>query len=175
MITFDERPGDGALTVTLDEEHLGAKIKVIGVGGGGGNAVNRMIQAGIKGVEFLVANTDLQAMRTSLAPVKLQIGVGDQELHALDPGLDHPVDGIPSAPAHSDDLDFRAEMLLVQRDCERSVARPLVKRDHLTVLRIVKVSMCNFNENSCHDHANHCLNESATRASPLRGRFRTLV
>src|SRR5215212_863146 len=74
MITFDERPADGALSVTLNEEYLGAKIKVIGVGGGGGNAVNRMIQAGIKGVEFLVANTDLQAMRTSLAPVKLQIG-----------------------------------------------------------------------------------------------------
>ena len=74
MITFDERPGDGSLSVTLDEEHLGAKIKVIGVGGGGGNAVNRMIQAGIKGVEFLVANTDLQAMRHSLAPTKLQIG-----------------------------------------------------------------------------------------------------
>ena len=74
MITFDERPADGALAVTLNEEHLGAKIKVIGVGGGGGNAVNRMIQAGIKGVEFLVANTDVQAMRAALAPVKLQIG-----------------------------------------------------------------------------------------------------
>jgi cell division protein FtsZ len=74
MITFDERPGDGLLAVTLDEEHLGAKIKVVGVGGGGGNAVNRMIQAGIKGVEFIVANTDLQAMRNSLAPTKLQIG-----------------------------------------------------------------------------------------------------
>jgi cell division protein FtsZ len=74
MITFDERPGDGALAVNFDEEHLGAKIKVIGVGGGGGNAVNRMIQAGIKGIEFLVANTDLQAMRTSLAPHKIQIG-----------------------------------------------------------------------------------------------------
>src|SRR5215213_3860257 len=74
MIIFDERPGDGALSVTLDEEHLGAKIKVVGVGGGGGNAVNRMIQAGIKGVEFIVANTDLQAMRNSLAPTKLQIG-----------------------------------------------------------------------------------------------------
>src|SRR4026208_1011638 len=74
MITFDERPAD-TLGVTLNEElHLGAKIKVIGVGGGGGNAVNRMIQAGIKGVEFLVANTDLPAMRTSLAPVNLQIG-----------------------------------------------------------------------------------------------------
>jgi cell division protein FtsZ len=75
MIIFDERPGDGTLAVTLNEEQaLGAKIKVIGVGGGGGNAVNRMIQAGIKGVEFLVANTDLQAMRASLAPTKLQIG-----------------------------------------------------------------------------------------------------
>lgn len=74
MITFDERPHDGNLSVTLEEEQVPARIKVIGVGGGGGNAVNRMIQAGIKGVEFLVANTDLQAMRTSLAPVKLQIG-----------------------------------------------------------------------------------------------------
>src|SRR6267154_305768 len=75
MITFDEKPGDGRLAVMLDEgQQLGAKIKVIGVGGGGGNAVNRMIQAGIKGIEFMVANTDVQAMRTSLAPVKLQIG-----------------------------------------------------------------------------------------------------
>jgi len=74
MITFDEKPGDGKLAVTYDEDQLTAKIKVIGVGGGGGNAVNRMIQAGIKGVEFLVANTDVQAMRASLAPVKIQIG-----------------------------------------------------------------------------------------------------
>jgi cell division protein FtsZ len=74
MITFDEKTGDGRLAVMLDEEQLGARIKVIGVGGGGGNAVNRMIQAGIKGIEFMVANTDVQAMRTSLAPVKLQIG-----------------------------------------------------------------------------------------------------
>jgi cell division protein FtsZ len=73
MITFDEKPG-GGLAVTLDEEQLGARIKVIGVGGGGGNAVNRMIQAGIKGIEFMVANTDVQAMRNSLAPVRLQIG-----------------------------------------------------------------------------------------------------
>src|SRR5256714_14563706 len=73
MITFDEKPGD-KLAVTYDEDQLTAKIKVIGVGGGGGNAGNRMIQAGIKGIEFMVANTDVQAMRTSLAPVKLQIG-----------------------------------------------------------------------------------------------------
>ncbi|MCU1347479.1 MAG: ftsZ [Acidobacteria bacterium] len=74
MITFDELPGDGKLTVTMEDEQPAARIKVVGVGGGGGNAVNRMIQAGIKGVEFLVANTDLQAMRHALAPVKLQIG-----------------------------------------------------------------------------------------------------
>src|SRR3977135_4032031 len=74
MITFDELPGDAKLKVMMEEDQLPARIKVVGVGGGGGNAVNRMIQAGIKGVEFLVANTDLQAMRNSLAPVKLQIG-----------------------------------------------------------------------------------------------------
>jgi len=50
------------------------KIKVIGVGGGGGNAVNRMIQTGVQGVDFIVANTDLQDLRKSLAPQKLQIG-----------------------------------------------------------------------------------------------------
>ncbi len=51
-----------------------AKIKVIGIGGAGGNAVNRMIQAKIEGVEFIAANTDVQAMRHSIAPIKLQIG-----------------------------------------------------------------------------------------------------
>jgi cell division protein FtsZ len=74
MITFDEKSGDGMLAVTYDEDQLTAKIKVIGVGGGGGNAVNRMIQAGIKGIEFLVANTDVQAMRTSLAANRIQLG-----------------------------------------------------------------------------------------------------
>ena len=52
-----------------------AKIKVIGVGGGGGNAVNRMIDAALEGVEFLVANTDMQALQLSRAPVKIQLGV----------------------------------------------------------------------------------------------------
>ncbi len=50
-------------------------IKVIGVGGGGGNAVNRMIEAHVEGVEFIVANTDAQALRSSKAPVKLQLGM----------------------------------------------------------------------------------------------------
>src|SRR5690349_8082505 len=58
-----------------EEARNDAKIKVIGVGGGGGNAVNRMIDAGVEGVEFIVANTDLQALRMSRAPVKLQLGV----------------------------------------------------------------------------------------------------
>jgi cell division protein FtsZ len=75
MITFDDKTGDPKLSVMFqDEQQLGARIKVIGVGGGGGNAVNRMIQAGIKGIEFMVANTDVQAMRNALAPTKLQIG-----------------------------------------------------------------------------------------------------
>lgn len=51
-----------------------AKIKVIGVGGAGNNAVNRMIDSGVKGVDFIVANTDLQVLNSSKAPVKLQIG-----------------------------------------------------------------------------------------------------
>src|ERR1700712_3254104 len=53
----------------------GARIKVIGVGGGGNNAVNRMIAAGVEGVEFIAANTDVQALKSSQAPVKLQLGV----------------------------------------------------------------------------------------------------
>src|SRR5919108_891262 len=63
------------LRLKLDEEgRTGARIKVVGVGGGGGNAVNRMVQSGLEGVEFIVANTDMQALKTNPAPVKLQIG-----------------------------------------------------------------------------------------------------
>lgn len=63
------------LKMFLDEPPItGARIKVIGVGGGGGNAVNRMIEAGIKGVEFIVANTDVQALNASKAPIKIQLG-----------------------------------------------------------------------------------------------------
>jgi cell division protein FtsZ len=59
-----------------DEEVLGPKIKVVGVGGGGGNAVNTMIEAGIQGVDFIAANTDGQVLETNLAPIKVQIGKG---------------------------------------------------------------------------------------------------
>ncbi len=57
-------------------ENLGqnAKIKVIGVGGGGGNAVNTMLQSGLDGVDFITANTDMQALQGSIAPNKIQLG-----------------------------------------------------------------------------------------------------
>jgi cell division protein FtsZ len=58
-----------------EDSPRGARIKVIGVGGGGNNAVNRMIAAGVEGVEFISANTDVQALQVSNAPVKLQLGV----------------------------------------------------------------------------------------------------
>jgi cell division protein FtsZ len=77
MSTSGRRAEEGRerLRLTLAEQtHRGARIKVIGVGGGGGNAVNRMVQAGLEGVEFIVANTDLQALQTNHAQVKIQIG-----------------------------------------------------------------------------------------------------
>ncbi len=67
--------GDNSVRFIFDDERkIGASIKVIGVGGGGSNAVNRMMDAGVVGVEFLVANTDIQALEQSQAPVKIQIG-----------------------------------------------------------------------------------------------------
>ena len=61
------------MTTGLEMDQL-AKIKVIGLGGGGGNAVNRMVESGVKGVEFIAANTDLQALNSSKADVKIQLG-----------------------------------------------------------------------------------------------------
>jgi cell division protein FtsZ len=57
-----------------EKQMLGARIKVIGIGGGGGNATNTMISSGLSGIEFIAANTDLQAMGANLAPVKIQLG-----------------------------------------------------------------------------------------------------
>jgi cell division protein FtsZ len=57
-----------------EEETRGARIKVVGVGGGGGNAISRMIASGLQGVEFIAINSDLQALRSNRAPVKIQIG-----------------------------------------------------------------------------------------------------
>ena len=67
--------GSDALRLKLDETgRSGARIKVVGVGGGGSNAVNRMVAAGLDGVEFIIANTDRQALHLNGAPNKLQIG-----------------------------------------------------------------------------------------------------
>ncbi len=83
MAEFQNMPGshgdhdtdEGRLRLRLDDHAFsGARIKVIGVGGGGGNAVNRMVRVGLDGVEFMVANTDLQALKGNAAPIKLQIG-----------------------------------------------------------------------------------------------------
>ena len=77
-----ERRDADKLRLTLDPEaRRGSKIKVVGVGGGGSNAVNRMVDVGLGGVEFIVANTDLQALDHAKAAVKLQIG------HKLTKGL----------------------------------------------------------------------------------------
>ena len=71
----EQRKADAEVRIQFNEDpRTNAKIKVIGVGGGGGNAVNRMICAGVEGVEFVVANTDLQALQMSRAPVKIQLG-----------------------------------------------------------------------------------------------------
>jgi cell division protein FtsZ len=72
----DARKLDRGINIFIDDDPpiTGARIKVIGIGGGGGNAVNRMIEAGIEGIEFLVANTDLQALKRSKAPIKIQLG-----------------------------------------------------------------------------------------------------
>jgi cell division protein FtsZ len=75
-MTPDARQPGSGINIFIDDDPplTGARIKVIGIGGGGSNAVNRMIEAGIEGIEFLVANTDLQALKRSRAPIKIQLG-----------------------------------------------------------------------------------------------------
>jgi cell division protein FtsZ len=75
MTPEGRQPGNG-INIYIDDDPpiTGARIKVIGIGGGGGNAVNRMIESGIEGIEFVVANTDLQALKRSRAPIKIQLG-----------------------------------------------------------------------------------------------------
>ena len=75
MDSIDVNRAEGIRIQFHDEIPHGARIKVIGVGGGGGNAINRMIEAKVEGVEFITANTDVQALKLSQAPVKLQLGV----------------------------------------------------------------------------------------------------
>jgi cell division protein FtsZ len=71
MTEMNDKPG----RITFaEEETRGARIKVVGVGGGGGNAISRMIASGLSGVEFIAVNSDMQALRSNRAPVKIQIG-----------------------------------------------------------------------------------------------------
>lgn len=95
----------------------GAKIRVVGVGGGGGNAINSMIKRGLDGVDFIAANTDQQALQANLAPVKVQIG---KELTrglgaGADPGIgqlavEESVDDVREALANSDMVFVTAGM-----------------------------------------------------------------
>lgn len=73
-------------TFVDDSKDLKARIKVVGVGGGGGNALNTMIESRLKNVEFIVANTDSQALKSSLAPTKIQLGM--EVTHGLGAGAD---------------------------------------------------------------------------------------
>ena len=65
----------GGITFDLPKNQSNV-IKVIGVGGGGSNAINHMFQQGIKGVDFVICNTDAQALENSTVPIKIQLGVG---------------------------------------------------------------------------------------------------
>jgi cell division protein FtsZ len=106
-------PGNGAdpvsdrLRIQLgdDPRRLGARIKVIGIGGGGGNAVNRMVCAGFPGVEFIVANTDVQALQQSVAPIKVQLG------EKLTKGLGAGADPVIGRAAALEDTERLLEVL----------------------------------------------------------------
>src|SRR5436189_4200753 len=67
-------PSEGTMALIEFDDVNHAKILVIGVGGGGGNAVNTMISGNLDGVEFVVANTDMQALEANMAPHKIQLG-----------------------------------------------------------------------------------------------------
>ncbi|MBZ5588057.1 MAG: cell division protein FtsZ [Acidobacteriia bacterium] len=88
MITFDDSKGATVPAITIADDSSPAVIKVLGVGGGGSNAVNRMIAAGIKGVEFIAVNTDGQALRASRAGVRLQLVTPNSRGKALGAGCD---------------------------------------------------------------------------------------
>jgi cell division protein FtsZ len=91
--------------ITNNTNRAGAKIKVIGVGGGGCNAVNTMIKAGLTGVEYIVANTDIQALNANLANVKIQIG------HDLTKGLGAGANPEVGRKAALDDYDKLSEVI----------------------------------------------------------------
>ncbi len=106
MTVTDVEPVELPLRITLEERpRPSARIKVVGIGGGGGNAVSRMARAGFDGVEFIVANTDLQALRLNHAPIKLQLGA------KLTQGRGAGADPIVGRQAALEDTDQLVEVL----------------------------------------------------------------
>jgi cell division protein FtsZ len=103
MITFDDS-SHSSPRIVIDEESAPAMIKVVGVGGGGCNALNRMIEAGVKGVEFIAINTDAQALRVSKAGIRLQLITPNGHGKALGAGCN------PDA-AHQAALDRTDELI----------------------------------------------------------------
>ncbi|MDO9280661.1 MAG: cell division protein FtsZ [Myxococcota bacterium] len=89
----------------VDNEHSGARIKVIGVGGGGGNAINNMVRSGLTGVEFIAINTDGQDLKRSLAPRRFQLGA------QLTKGLGAGADPEVGREAALEDRDRLAELI----------------------------------------------------------------
>src|SRR5437667_10292086 len=106
-MTPDALQAGTGINIFIDDDPpiTGARIKVIGIGGGGSNAVNRMMEAGIEGIEFLVANTDLQALKRSKAPIKIQLGSG------LTKGLGAGADPVVGREAALDDTEKIIEVL----------------------------------------------------------------
>jgi cell division protein FtsZ len=88
MILFDDSRDDRPALITMADDGSPALIKVVGVGGGGCNAINRMIAAGIKGVEFIAVNTDGQALRASRAGMRIQLITPNGRGKALGAGCD---------------------------------------------------------------------------------------
>jgi cell division GTPase FtsZ len=101
----DSHPQAPRIRLADDPRRLGARIKVIGVGGGGSNAVNRMVRAGFPGVEFIVANTDVQALQQSDASIKVQLG------QKLTKGLGAGADPVVGRAAALEDTERLLEVL----------------------------------------------------------------
>ena len=112
MANHNDAPGRIQLA---EEETRGARIKVVGVGGGGGNALSRMIASGLQGIEFIAVNTDLQALRGNRAPVKIQVG------GKLTKGLGAGVSSMRPPATHS---SRRRERDAVPRACDAPARSP---------------------------------------------------
>jgi cell division protein FtsZ len=115
-----------------DETRKGARIKVIGVGGGGSNAVGRMFEEGLEGVEFYVMNTDAQALETSKVPNKVQIG--EKITHGLGAGSDPAIGQLDALTIAVVTKPFTFEGGKRMRQADRSVSDLAESVDILTTI-----------------------------------------